>query len=222
VSFCDAGVVLDFFKGKSVAIVGGSPNALDNKVGFIDSHDIVVRVNNYKLFPQTGHRTDVFYSYFGGAIKKTVKELMLDGVKLCMAKCPNTQFIKSEWHFRNNKMNGVDFRYIYRMRDGWWFCDTYVAKVDEFLAVFNMLDKHIPTTGFNAIYDVLKYKPKSVYITGFDFFESGFHNVNERWAKMNPKDPIGHRPDLEKAWLKNNINKYPIILDKHLQKVLNA
>lgn len=214
--------LLNFIKGKIVAIVGSAPSVLMNDAGFIDSHDIVIRVNNYKLFNNTGKRTDIYYSYFGGAVKKTAKELINDGVKFCICKCPNAQFIQSEWHRKHGKMNGVDFRYIYRMRDGWWPTDVYVPHVAEFLETFEVLDKHIPTTGFSAIYDTLKYEPKSVYITGFDFFESGFHNVNEKWRKVNNSDPICHRPDLEKKWLIDNLKKYPIILDKTLEDMLNA
>lgn len=214
--------LLNYIQGKSVAIVGSAPGVLNNDDGFIDSHDIVVRVNNYKLLKNTGVRTDIYYSYFGGAIKKSAKELVDDGVKFCMCKCPNAQFIQSEWHKKHGKMNGVDFRYIYRMRDGWWPTDVYVPKVDEFLETFEVLGKHIPTTGFSAIYDILKYEPKSVYVTGFDFFESGFHNVNEKWRKVNNSDPICHRPDLEKKWLKDNLNNYMVILDKTLESMFNA
>lgn len=217
-NFCNKDRLFEIFEGKTVAIVGGAPSSLKNEIGFIDSHDIVVRVNNFKLFTQTGTRTDVFYSFFGGSIKKSKRELKT--VFLCMCKCPNSQFMESKWHRENGKMNGVDFTYIYKSRKDWWFCDTYIPSTQEFLEVFNLLDKHIPTTGFNAIYDVLKYNPKSVYITGFDFFESGVHNINERWGNLNHDDPIGHRPDIEKKWLKENYNKYPIILDAQLKKKL--
>lgn len=221
-SLCNRSDVTKLIEGKSVAIVGGAPSVLINEEGFIDGHDIVVRVNNYKLFRPTGERTDIYYSYFGGAIKKTVKELIHDGVKLCMCKCPNTKFIESEWHRLNGKMNGVDFRYIYRMRKDWWFCKTYVPELEHFLKVFNTLGQHIPTTGFSAIYDILEHNPKSVYITGFDFFESKLHNVNEKWEKINTKDPIKHMPEFEKKWLKDNLNNYPITADEYLTRLLNA
>lgn len=215
---CDKSLLHSTFEGKTVAVVGGGPTSLKNEAGLIDSHDVVVRVNNYKLFEATGKRTDVYYSYFGGAIRKTPEELKNDGVRLCICKCPNEKFIESEWHRKHGKMNGVDFRYIYKNRESWWFCDTYVTLLQDFLDIFNVLGRHIPTTGFNAIYEVLKHNPKSVYITGFDFFESGIHNVDERWNKMNLTDPIGHRPEIEKKWLIENLKKFPIVLDKELQK----
>ncbi len=60
---CDKEYVRSIFEGKSVAIVGSGPGVLDNKEGFIDSHDVVVRISNYKIFLETGVRTDVHYSF---------------------------------------------------------------------------------------------------------------------------------------------------------------
>lgn len=218
--FCDRARVRRVFEGKRVAIVGSGPGVLDNAPSFIDSHEVVVRVNNYKLSPETGGRTDVYYSYFGDAIRKTADELKRDGVYLCMAKCPDAQFMESDWHAVRGKMRGVDFRYIYRNRADWWFCDTYVPTLDEFRAQFDLLGGHVPTTGFSAILDVLSYDPRSVYLTGFDFFASGVHNVNERWRPGDPSDPIRHRPDLELQWLAQNVASHPISVDRRLAALL--
>lgn len=218
--FCDKEFVREFLQGKRVAIVGSAPSVIENEQGFIDSHDVVIRVNNYKLFESTGFRTDVFYSFFGSSVKKNVKELKRDGVHLCMCKCPNAKFIESKWHQLNGKPNGTDFRYIYASRKNWWFSKTYVPTVDEFLEHFELLGKHIPTTGFSAILDVLRYNPKSVYITGFDFFKSGIHNVNEKWREGRIDDPICHAPHAELKWLRLNANKYPLIFDEHLKSLM--
>jgi hypothetical protein len=211
--------------GKTIALVGSGPGVLDNEPGFIDSHEVVIRVSNYKLVGEvTGKRTDVFYSFFGTSIKKRVEDLKKDGVYLCMCKCPNGQPIESEWHRRNNKMVGVDYRYIYRNRADWWFCPTYVPTNEEFLNFFVLCQQHIPTTGFYALLDILTYSPKSVYMTGFDFFDSGLHNVNEPWEglKKNQDDPIRHRPDIEKAWLKANHKTYPISFDRKLRAIMES
>jgi hypothetical protein len=218
--FYDRPDVAPTFEGKTVCIVGSGPGSLENPTGLVDSHDVVVRVNNYKLFPATGYRTDVFYSFFGASIKKTAAELKRDGVKLCLCKCPNAQFMESAWHRLNGKMNGVDFRGIYERRKAFWFGPTYIPTVDEFKKSFHMLGDHVPTTGFSAILEVLSFNPKHLYLTGFDFFASGKHNVTERWRKMNPADPIGHAPDRECAWLSENIGNYPITIDTALAKCL--
>lgn len=195
------------FEGKSVAIVGSAPSVLDNEPGFIDSHDIVVRINNYKLSPNAGERTDVFYSFFGSSISKTPETLHGDGVCLCMAKCPNSKPIYSRWHERKGKI-GTDYRYIYKIREHFWFCDTYITSNDLFLEYFSLLDDHVPTTGFQAILEISEYDCKSIYLTGFDFFTSGIHNVDEKWKPGHPEDPIGHRPEKELAWLKEHKDQF--------------
>jgi hypothetical protein len=219
--FCDRAAVQKVFEDRSVAIVGSGPGSLENPKGLIDSHDVVVRVNNYKLFPSTGFRTDVHYSFYGKSIRKTARELKRDGVKLCMCKCPNAKVMDSEWHERRGKLNGVDFRYIYEdVRKNWWFTDTYVPSIEEFMEHFNLLGGHVATTGFAALLDVLSHKPSRVYMTGFDFFSSGIHNVNERWRKLNPDDPIGHRPDAEQEWFRQNYDAYPITMDARLSAMV--
>lgn len=209
------------FEGKAVAIVGSGPGVMQNQNGFIDSHDVVVRVNNFKLLGPTGNRTDVHYSYYGTAIRKTKYELKRGGVTLCMCKCPNAHAIESDWHKRMNQMIGVDYRPHYEKRKEFWFCDTYIPEVADFLAHFHLLGGHIPTTGFSAILDVLSLNPKAVYLTGFDFFSSRIHNVNERWKPgRNPDDPIRHVPEAELAWLRENFTKYPITVDAALAEIM--
>ena len=49
-----------FLKGKSVALVGRSGYILDHKNGeFIDSHDVVIRVNNPDPYTIPADKTDV-------------------------------------------------------------------------------------------------------------------------------------------------------------------
>ena len=209
-------------RGKRIAIVGSGPGSLDNIPGFVDSHDIVVRANNYKTGENQGFRADVHYSFYGTSIRKTREDLARDGVALCMCKCPNSKPIESEWHERMGKQVGMDFRYIYRNRAPFWFCDTFIPDDAHFLRSFELLERHIPTTGFSAILDVLACEPASVYLTGFDFFSSGIHNVDECWKAGNPDDPICHRPDFEADWLRANCAGKNITFDKRLQQIMEA
>ena len=216
--FCDRETVRRVFEGKRVAIVGSGPGVLDNARGFVDSHEVVVRVNNYKLGLAAGRRTDVFYSFFGGSIAKTKRDLKADGVRLCMAKCPNAKFMESAWHRARGKQRGVDFRYIYRARAAWWFCPTYVATLEEFKASFDLLGGRVPTTGFAALWTVLGFAPASLYLTGFDFFASRIHNVDERWRPGDPTDPIGHAPEREREWLRQHLER--VTMDPRLTEVI--
>lgn len=216
--FCDSAAVAAELAGKRVAIVGSGPGSLDNEPGFVDGHDVVVRVNNYKTGEAQGKRCDVFYSFFGGSIKKDRAELVQDGVRLCMAKCPDAKFMESEWHRKMAKPHGVDFRYIYRDRATWWFCPVFVPSVGEFKEVFDLLDAHIPSTGFSALYEVFRHGPAHVYLTGFDFFSSRIHNVNEPWRPGNPDDPIGHAPERERAWLAQHLDQ--VAMDPRLTEIM--
>jgi hypothetical protein len=208
------------FTGRSVTIVGSAPSCADNTPGFVDSSDVVVRVNNYKTGPAQGFRTDVHYSFYGTSIRKPREELQADGVTLCMCKCPDAKALESDWHERNNRQVGIDYRYIYANRRDWWFSDTFVPDCERYRAKFELLGRHIPTTGFAAILDVLEARPRSLYLTGFDFFESKLHNVDEPWRAGNPDDPICHRPDLECAWLYEQAREQTIMVDRVLGDAL--
>lgn len=213
------------FEGKSVAIVGSGPSCAENTEGFIDSHDVVVRVNNYRLIGGTGARTDVFYSFFGTSIKKTTDELKRDGVTLCMGKLPNADISgwlsheETAWHRGNGKAIGLDYRPHYERRSGWWFCDGYIPSIDDFMAKFELLGRRQPTTGFAAILDVLSFDPRSVFLTGFDFFRSGIHNVNEPWRKKNLDDPIRHDPEREFALVSQAFAARRVACDASMQKM---
>lgn len=217
VNFWDAA---ERIRGKRVVVVGGAPSVLDNAPGYIDSHDLVVRVSDYKTSERAGFRTDVHYSFYGTSIRKTAEALRADGVKLCLCKCPNSKPLRSDWHERMGKLHGIDYRYIYKNRAAWWFCDTFIPDDERYLAKFRMLDSHIPTTGFAAIVDVLDCEPKSVYLTGFDFFQSGLRNVDEKWRPGDPNDPICHDPKKEAKALVGLAKKHLLALDKRLARIL--
>lgn len=220
--FCDRDTVRKAIEGKFVCLVGSGPGLLQNPREFVDSHDVVIRVNTYMLTgPVTGRRCDIHYSFYGSSVRKTAAELKRDGVQLCMAKCPNAQFIESVWHKKNNKMRGVDFSYIYEARKNFWFCPTYVPTTEEFLAHFNLLGGHVPTTGFSALLDVLSYNPKNVMLTGYDFFQSRIHNLFETWGPSNTDDPIGHVPDAERAWFAANMANLPVKMDQTMTAALS-
>lgn len=219
--FVDFEEAREHFRGKSVAVVGSAPSCLDNEPGFVDSHDVVVRISNYKTGDRQGHRCDVFYSFFGTSIQKRAETLRRDGVQLCMCKLPNSRPIDSEWHRVRGKLEGIDYRYIYRYRAAWWFCPVFVPDDSRFLRKFNLLDRHQPTTGFAAILDVLDCEPREVYLTGFDFFTSKMHNVDEPWCQKNTDDPICHRPDLEAQWLADNCSDLPLTFDAKLRSLMN-
>jgi len=77
------------------------------------------------------------------------------------------------------------------------------------------------TTGFEAILNITSLNPKSLHLTGFDFFRSRLHNLTDRWRpKRYNDDPVCHLPERELDWLVHNIDLYPITTDPALQRVL--
>lgn len=215
--------VKNIVSGKRVAIIGSGPSCTSNDGRKIDEFDFVVRINNYKIKgfeSKVGTRTDIYYSFFGGSIRKSAEDLKKDGVKICMSKLPDAKVMESEWHRKNGKEIGIDFRMHYRRRSDWWFCPVYVPTIDRFMNFFSMLDRHIPTTGFQCMLEFFDMECNRIYITGFDGFRSGVHNVNERWRLKNPDDPIGHRPDIEMNWLKHNMPAN-VVTDDHLKGVFD-
>jgi len=233
--FSDFERVRQHFKGKRVALFGSAPTCLDNDGKWIDQFDLIVRISNFKMVgiskgikydyrDKVGSRTDVFYSFFGSSIRKTREELIHDGVKLCMSKLPNSKPLESKWHVANNKPEGVDYRPHYRRRQQFWFCPTYVPTDDHFLGCFEFLGKHQSTTGFSAIYDLVKCELAELYISGFTFFkplpgQRILHNINESWREKNNTDPLKHLPGLESDKLRMYCKEYAFIkLDSFLRK----
>lgn len=220
--FIDKAKATEFFEGKTVAVVCSGPGCAENAPGLVDSAQIVVRVNNWRIQPPgSGSRCDVAYSFWGGSQRMTKEELQAAGVKMLMSKCPNAKILESSpWHEAHGKPEGIDFRPIYRRRADWWFAPTYVTPLEDFMALFHELGDHIPTTGWTCLRTILALNPKSVLLTGMDGFTSGLHECGKAWVRKNTDDPIGHVPEKEIAWIKNNIDKYPLMVDARLARAI--
>ena len=213
--------IKDLFKGRRVCIIGSAPNGLDNQGKMIDSYDDIIRVNNYKFRgfeDKLGSRCDYHYSFYGSSIRISNYKLKDDGIKGHLCKCPDSKAHFTDWHVKNRKTRGCDFRWIYTMRKGYWVAPVYIPEKDHYLKCFNMLHSHVPTTGFACIWELIQCDPKELYITGFDFFESKVHNVNERWVEGSKDDPIRHIPEIEEKIVKEYAIKHKFVtLDKHLR-----
>jgi len=231
VNFVNKQFIKDYFKGKRVAIFGSAPSCLENNNEYIDKFDLVIRVNNYKIkgigfdniaydyTSKVGNRADVHYSFYGSSILKTAKDLFRDGVKLCMCKCPNEFLFNHDVQWDPKNM-GSDFRPLYRRKKDFWFCDTYIPTKEDFMEYFHSLRGHMPTTGYACILDLVQCEPKELYITGFDGFKCGKHNVDEGWRdKRGREDPICHMPEAEIHYIKALQYYYDFIkLDRSLSE----
>ncbi len=213
ITFVKKDWIKDYFNNKRVAIFGSAPNCLDNDGQEINKYDIIVRVNNYKIKGYESHvgsRTDVHYAFYGSSIRKTKEELINDGVKLCMCKCPNAYLFDHNvpWDPKNH---GSDFRWIYHNRKDFWFCPVYVPTKEDFMNYYDALNGHIPTTGYACILDIIQCNPSELYITGFDGFTTKIHNVNELWREKHRDDPIAHMPNAEQHLIRALDILYPFI-----------
>lgn len=205
---------------KRIALVGSGPGVLDNETGYIDdSFDTVVRVSNFKLTRNTGKRVDIHYSFYGSSIKTDRDVLINAGVKYCIAKCPPGQVFESPFHRKRGTINSINFDYIYESKRDWWFCPTFIPDESELHAGFDLLSGHMPTTGFSALLLLMKMNPAEIYMTGFDFFTSKIHNVNEKWRESTDNSPIRHRPDLELQFVMSYRNE--LRFDKRLSTIID-
>ena len=177
-----------FFDNKSVVVVGSAPSVLINSGKNIDSFDIVVRINKIKTgFEELiGNRTTILYSYFGKNIRVDLNEHKID---LLMCKYPDAD-IRGWVDGLIHPGQCEDFQWVYEYRKGYWKYPVWIPSKSRFKKNWNKLGGYIPTTGFCAVLDILQFSPRLVYMTGFDFFETKIHNINEKWNKK--RDGGGH------------------------------
>ena len=163
----------DIIKNKNVVIVGPSSQIeIHGDAKFIDSHDVVVRVNDASIDEKyRGMRTDVLYMdggyrHFNAVIVPRKSEVH-----------PVFGYPRHLW-FSDRfiqlhhalKEAGIDYSVV----DEKWY--------DEFNANMNTpkLDIDVrPNTGTISIFNVMSFNPKSLHIVGLDFFAHGYENHNK-------------------------------------------
>lgn len=167
----------NLIENKSVCLVGGSSAIIGSNLGKeIDSYDVVARVNYHWPFPKglinkienptihNGNRTDLF---FHSGFQST-------------GACPE----------EISKFNDLKLIVIYknqqRILD---FCKKNQINL--------CLEEHTrevsyPTTGFNAIINIIKCNIKKLYICGFDFYNTP---AVVHWCH-NPKNELKYVQNL--------------------------
>jgi hypothetical protein len=162
-----------------IAVVGNAPSALGYEIGrSIDSRDCVIRMNNYRLSeefaPCIGSRTTVFVTNcFPMDLRKTQNDLLEDKVKMIWAAIPlSDRLVRWPQYLETAEKRFSEF-------------ELYVPSLEDILAVTpeedslwnrwlrRLLLGHaelVPSSGLVAIALALKLEPKSMLISGFDFF----------------------------------------------------
>ncbi|MBA2948969.1 glycosyltransferase family 29 protein [Streptomyces himalayensis] len=170
--------------GKSICLIANSAKVGESSMGAeIDSYDLVMRFNSYKIDPvHTGKKTDIHVSIHKHAFNwdKPVDIRLITGGN------------SADWKYsmRNKLVPGAQnyvgdesLRWPVRNIGGW--------TTEQFSA--------IPTSGFNMLWllDFLDVSP-TLDLIGFDFYESGAYRVAE--AMKLPITNV-HEYSSEKAWV---------------------
>ena len=231
-------ILPNLIKNKRVVICGPASYLNKYRKGkLIDKYDVVVRINKgdklterYKIF---GKRTDILYHCLseneedGGIINdKTIEKIkLIVGAFPLLKENENTSFKNGNEKKFNN------------------FCRKYPEKLTIINKMFYLnLEKNIgcrPNTGIITILDILRYKPKKLYITGFTFFKDGYSkyyrniiNGKKVDEKSSNKEVIKkmtgvkykgrHNQYLIFKYIKNIIKNNKIIkIDKQLKKIFS-
>lgn len=184
VEWITLGEFRNLIAGKSVCLIANSGRVGASSMGAeIDSYDLVVRFNSYKIDPKnTGSRTDIHATIHKHGFnweKQVTTRLVFGG-------------ISGDWKYslRNRLVPGAQ---------------TYLGDESLRWPVRNIgklgtdVWSGIPTTGFNMLYllDFLDVSP-TLDLIGFDFYESGAYRVQEA---MKLAITSVHEYTSEKAWV---------------------
>lgn len=196
--------VRDFIMGKSVLVLGSAQCVASLDPAFMESFDIIVRCNNHKNFNECT-RTDIYYSFLGGSIKKSMEDIIADGAKFVFCRNPNMDFSA---HVGGKYIPGhsIDATAIYehRFRIEWFKIPYYIQSYKNYRRNYCLINRLL-TTGVSAIIDVLRYDPIRLYVAGFDFFTTLIHNVDEPCNMNTGHDFTGEFNLVKKLWIKGKI-----------------
>jgi hypothetical protein len=208
-----------FLKGKRVAVVGPAKSIENSSNGEkIDNHDIVVRLNYAKIKnpKDSGKRTDVIY-YDGS----------LHNYKVIQPKFVVCSYPSTEWFFNARCARNISYNSA--------LYNSLVVDPDIYKNLKFCLDPAMmmrPNTGLISIVDLLTFDIKSLFITGLDFYRTGYLDTHPDYGKveLNKIKEIfksgdnGDYHDIERQfeYFKSNIVRDERIdLDDFLKKEIN-
>lgn len=165
--------VADMVQGRSVLILGSAPTVVEMPAAEMEGYDVIVRVNNFKLF-NACRRADIWYTMAGGSILKPLGDLRESGCRLCFLKNP----FANVRQLLGGRMMEQDFRQAYvRWRAHWFELPWYIQTVENWYWLAAQIGQ-VVTTGLSAIVDLHRFKPARMHLAGFDFFSSMKHNID--------------------------------------------
>ena len=219
----------EYLKNKKVILIGPSESLLKNKnKDFINSFDVVVRVNrgieptdNYAEY--IGNKTDILYNCMlehpdnGGVlnvnyfVKKKLKYVVYHPEVNFHGKAVN----KPPKHLSLEKVKELNSKKIKTEMIDYNFYNSISSQVNC-----------RPNTGYIAIFHLLSYEIKELYITGFTFYLDKFMpgykdqvkkvEFKEKCFKSERHNQKNLWNFLKKSYLKNK----KIKVDKYLDRIL--
>lgn len=176
-------------RGASIAVVGNAGYLADLEQGsHIDSHDLVLRMNNFRLEgleKQVGRRTDIFMSTFYRDVVPD-RRLLAD-VSLIVTSVPN-----------NLRKRGLNWRHGQALTQGLEQLgrrEMFAPTFDQFEAKRRAIGKY-PTTGAMALWLIAEHLLPvcgNVYVTGFSFFAGRSHYFSSEQVTATNHDPQRER-----------------------------
>jgi len=201
----------ELIEGKTVAFVGPSAHLVGQGMGnFIESHDVIVRVNQTQEIPahrhdDFGHRTDVLASNLNAPSMAALSE--------------NINWVKA-------------LKHIYGAGPSMWDRDKYGKIVDSWsIPWHNVSDGYLfkvykevgttSSTGLSAMIVLMNYDIKSLYVTGNSFYNFGECGVvyydefedEESMKKVNGHNTHHYRHDIHA--IEPQMDFFKRLLDVH-------
>jgi len=177
-----------YLRHKRVALVGPAASIEGSKNGSkIDENDIVIRINYAKIkdTKDSGTKTDVIY-YDGSYHDYSKYDL-----KFLVCAYPET-----EWFF-DERCSPVVHHYQHRYKHKIMSSKIY----NEIKTELDPNKKVRPNTGLIAMVDLLGSELKSLYITGIDFYKTGYLTTHPSYGDK-------HLSDIKKEFKKGDNGDY--------------
>jgi len=227
----------NILKNKSIAIVGPAPSLEKKKLGkFIDSHDIVIRINEFiseENFLDYGSRTDILFlnlnNHSVDINKKMFEKRKKSSKNIQLIVCPRNSLHVSPFHEKNFVKKENIFKNF-----------NLIGTNIELFHIGNRKNKHLedligchPTVGTLALALLNEIEVKNIFVAGFSWYKTKFSYNKSLFNFLEPfgfdnKNKSGHKNDTEIKFLrsifanKKNINGDPYFNTIIINKIDNV
>lgn len=219
----------DIVNNKTVAVVGPSSNIEKYDDGeFIDSHDVVIRLNDASTDKKhRGEKTDVVYIDGSG---RRIETIISKIDSYFVFSYPSHIWFFERMHQTLNflKDNKLNFDIV----DG-SFYDELSTQLNSKRSLFDEKRNIRPNTGTVALFHTIALGAKKMYVSGIDFY-AGSYEPSHVWGSKSNEEvkrildggdgPDVHHPEIQLTLFKElyNKNKDRISLYPTLEEIVNG